>query len=76
MDWHYTILGLLTEQRMQEQRTEFERLHMADGAAANGRVRFSLRRALAATLVRWGLRLDPTAGERQPALDLAREGRQ
>ncbi len=72
--WHYTILELLSEQRLREQRAAFGRLHLADEAAV--RRRFSLRRALASTLVRWGLRLDPTAGERQPALDLAHEGRQ
>ena len=73
--WHYTILELLSEQRLRERRTESERLHLVTIAGEAGRGRFSLRRALASTLVRWGLHLDPTAGERQGALDLAHEGK-
>ncbi len=71
--WHYRLLDLVTEQRLQERRAEFERLQLA--AVAGGGQRFSMRRALASTLVRWGLHLDPTAGERQGALDLAHEGK-
>ena len=71
--WHYTILELLSEQRMRERRDEVERLRLLD--RVQGRQRFNLRRALASTLVRWGLHLDPTAAERQGALDLAHEGK-
>ncbi len=62
--WQSTIVELLTEQRMRERRDEVERLHLAAIAGGAGRGRGSLRQGLASTLVRWGLRLDPTASER------------
>ena len=73
--WHHTILELLSEQRREELRAELARPHMEQEKAA-GRGRFSLRRTLAWTLVRWGLRLDPSVSEHQRALDLAHEGKQ
>ncbi len=74
--WQSTIVELLTEQRMRERRDEVARQHLAAIVGEAGRERGSLRRGLASTLVRWGLRLDPTASERLPALDLAHEGRE
>ena len=74
--WNSTrIIELLSEQRREELRAELARPRIEQETAA-GRRLFSLRRALASTLVRWGLRLDPTAGEGQGTLDLAHEGRQ
>ena len=73
--WNSTkIMEMLSEQRREELRAELAQPRIEQENAAGPR-RFSLRRALASTLVRWGLRLDPTAGEGQPALDLAQEGR-
>ena len=60
---------LLTEQKLRDLRAEFERHHLA--AAAPTSPGPGLRSALASILVRWGLRLDPAAGERLVALDLA-----
>ena len=59
---NWTIIGILTEQRLREQRGEFQRLHPA--ASESPARRPGLRSALASTFVRWGLRLDPAAGER------------
>ena len=64
-----TMLELLTEQKLRELHAEFERLHQAaDAPMLQGA---GLRGAVASTLVRWGLRLDPAAGERLGVLDLA-----
>ena len=60
---------LLTEQKLRDLQAEFDQLHLA--AAAPAPSGSNLRGALASTLVRWGLRLDPAAGERVRALDLA-----
>ena len=59
---NWTIIAILTEQRLREQRGEFQRLHPKAGESPARRS--SLRSALASTFVRWGLRLDPDAGER------------
>jgi hypothetical protein len=59
---NWTIIAILTEQRLREQRGEFQRLHLK--ASESPARRPSLRSALASTFVRWGLRLDPAAGER------------
>ena len=64
-----TLLELLTEQKLRDLRAEFDQLHLA--AAAPAPSGSNLRGALASSLVRWGLRLDPAAGERLVALDLA-----
>ncbi len=60
MNW--TILAILTEERLREHRAEFQRLNPKAGSPAEPRP--SLRSVLASTFVRWGLRLDPAAGER------------
>ena len=59
---NWTIIAILTGQRLREQRGEFQRLHLKASASPAGRS--GVRSALASAFVRWGLRLDPAAGER------------
>ncbi len=63
--FHWFTGGLLIEQRLRDLADERERWLLEREARADGHA--GLRVALAATLVRWGLRLDPTAGERAAA---------
>lgn len=72
MDMHYmdyTILELLSQQRREELRDEIGQPSLEEMV---GERRSGLRRGLAKILVRWGLRLDPSAAEREPAFGLAR----
>lgn len=69
---NHTIIELLTEQRLRDLARE---LPPAELMERNGS---GMRAAIAAALVRWGLRLDPAAGEQVRALRPARiapEGR-
>ena len=59
---NWTIVALLTEERLRGHRAEFQRPHPEVSASPARRP--SIRSALASTFVRWGLRLDPGAGER------------
>ena len=61
---NWTIIAILTEQRLREQRGEFQRLHPKAGESPARRP--SLRSALASTFVRWGPRPDPDAAARLP----------
>ena len=63
-----TLLELLAEQRLRDLQDEFDRLHLA--ALAPTPPGAGVRGALASALVRWGLRLDPGAGERLAGLGL------
>lgn len=59
---NWTIVSILTDERLRGHRAEFQRLHPEAGEPDEPRP--SIRSALASTFVRWGLRLDPDAGER------------
>ena len=59
---NWTIVTILTDERLRGQRAEFQRLHPKAGEPDEPRS--GIRSALASTFVRWGLRLDPAAGER------------
>ncbi len=63
MDWmNWTLLELLAEQRMNDLVDASEPYPLLD--EDEGRQGRGVRAALAGTLVRAGLRLDPSAGER------------
>ncbi len=68
-NFNWFVLELLLEQRMCELRQAAQRLTPA--LHASREERGGIKRALAASLVRLGLRLDPAAGERLGAFDLA-----
>ena len=59
---NWTVITILTDDRLRGQRAEFQQLHPKVGEPDEPRP--GIRSALAATFVRWGLRLDPAAGER------------
>ena len=59
---NWTIVTILTEDRLRGERAEFQRLHAKAGEPNEPRP--GIRSALASTFVRWGLRLDPDAGKR------------
>ena len=75
MDYNTYVLELLAEERARERLRSLER---PAPAGDSSRVpQGGIKRALAASFVRLGLRLDPAAGEGLGAIDLAaREARQ
>lgn len=61
MDHNWLMLELLSQQAMRERRLASPRRLPAPDRSRAGRS--AIKRALAASLVRLGLRLDPAAGE-------------
>ena len=59
---NWTIVSILTDDRVRAHRAEFQQLHPQAGEPDEPPP--GIRSALASTFVRWGLRLDPAAGER------------